>query len=307
MTTTASHTGFLLAFIEAALGPMSSKNAHRVSAILDQLGATEPWSSHALGQLSETDRQLVNDAQQLVTESQITHWTERVRQLAAEQVTVITAGTDDYPTNLRLVPNRPPVLFVKGQLHADDVRSIAIVGTRKATDAGMHAATRVATIMAKYNVTVISGLAEGIDTAAHTAALDAGGRTVAVYGTGINKLFPASNRALAQPITQHGACVSQWWPDQPGTKWTFPLRNIVTSGLSLGTVVIEAGETSGARLQAQDARKHGRRLFLFKDLVTRQPWAQALEGAPGVHVVNHPSDILELIDFDLQTEAFSVA
>ena len=187
-----------------------------------------------------------------------------------------------------------------------DERAIAVVGTRQASDTGRATAIDVATRLAKSGITVVSGLADGIDTVAHRAALDAGGRTIAVFGTGIDRVFPNSNRELARDVARSSACVSQWWPGQGGTRWTFPLRNIVTSGLSLGTLVVEASGTSGAKLQAEDARRHGRRLLLLEHLVTSQPWAEALVKEPGVHVVTNVREIIELVALDLDTESFSL-
>ncbi len=189
----------------------------------------------------------------------------------AQLLTVLDAG---YPANLRLIPNLPPFLFVRGEVLDDDARSAAVVGTREASEAGLRRAIRMASMLSERGVTVISGLARGIDTAAHKAALEAGGRTIAVFGTGITKVYPAENRALADRITEQGAVVSQFWPTRSGGRDTFPRRNVVTSGLSQGTVVIEASRTSGAKMQARLALEHGKRVFLVKSLVTDQQWAK---------------------------------
>lgn len=188
---------------------------------------------------------------------------------------LITVLDDDYPSNLRLIPNLPPFLFVRGELLPSDARSVAVVGTRKPTEAGERRARRMAEALVGKGVTVTSGLAQGIDTAAHTASLDAGGRTIAVLGTGIAKCYPAANKELAERIaTGGGALVSQFWPTSGPAKWTFPRRNVVTSGISQGTVVIEASSTSGAKMQARLALEHRKRVFLIRSLVTDQPWAK---------------------------------
>ncbi len=127
--------------------------------------------------------------------------------------------------------------------------------------------------LAGRRVTVISGLARGIDAAAHTATLDSGGQTIAVLGTGITQCYPPENRDLAEQITRAGAVVSQFWPTRSPGRDTFPRRNVV-SGLSQGTVVIEASSTSGAKMQARIALEHGKRVFLVKSLVTGQQWAR---------------------------------
>jgi DNA processing protein len=192
---------------------------------------------------------------------------------AAAGARLVTVLDDGYPANLRLVPNLPPFLFYRGDLREDDARAVAVVGTREATEAGLQQAASMARLLAERHVTVVSGLARGIDTAAHRGALDAGGRTIAVMGTGITRCYPAENRDLAEEITARGALVSQFWPTRQPGRDTFPRRNVVTSGISQGTVVIEAASTSGARMQARLALEHGKKVFLLRSLVTAQPWA----------------------------------
>jgi DNA processing protein len=185
-----------------------------------------------------------------------------------------TVLDDDYPANLRLIFNLPPFLFYRGKLRRDDARSVAVVGTREASAEGLRRAERLATLLAEQKVTVVSGLARGIDTAAHDATLRAGARTIAVLGTGILRTYPAENRDLAERIVERGALVSQFWPDQAPATYTFPRRNVVTSGLTQGTAVIEASSTSGAKMQARLAIEHGKQVFLLRTLVTAQPWAR---------------------------------
>jgi DNA processing protein len=196
---------------------------------------------------------------------------EAASRVGAQLVTVLDDG---YPPNLRLIPNLPPFIFYRGALTDADAWSVAVVGTRDATESGIRRADDMARLLAERDVTVISGLARGIDTAAHGAALDSGGRTIAVLGTGITKCYPADNRGLAEEIAQSGALVSQFWPTRPPGKDTFPRRNVVMSGLSQGTVVIEASKTSGAKMQARLALEHGKKVFLVRSLVMDQQWAQ---------------------------------
>lgn len=208
----------------------------------------------------------------------------------AQLVTVLDEG---YPANLRLIPNLPPFLFLRGELRDEDAFSVAVVGTRQATEKGIDRAARMSRLLAERAVTVISGLARGIDTSAHRAALAAGARTIAVFGTGITRCYPTENRDLAEEIMNSGALVSQFWPTHPPGRDTFPRRNIVTSGISQGTVVIEASSTSGAKMQARLAIEHGKKVFLLRSLVTSQPWASdyverrgAIEVADVDEVVN---------------------
>lgn len=186
---------------------------------------------------------------------------------------LVSVMDDGYPANLRLIPNLPPFLFYRGDLREEDTWSVAVVGTRQPTHDGVSRAAHMARLLAERNVTVISGLARGIDTAAHRAALTVGARTIAVLGTGITRCYPAENHDLAEEITSCGALVSQFWPTRPPGRDTFPRRNVVTSGISQGTVVIEASSTSGAKMQARLAIEHGKKVFLLHSLVTSQPWA----------------------------------
>ncbi|WP_331738519.1 DNA-processing protein DprA [Embleya sp. NBC_00896] len=190
----------------------------------------------------------------------------------ARLVTVLDA---DYPANLRLVPNLPPFLFHRGDLVEADARSVAVVGTRNASDAGLKRAARMARELVEHDVAVFSGLAKGIDTAAHRGTLEAGGRTVAVMGTGIAaKVYPAENRRLSEEILEAGgALISQFWPTSPPATWTFPRRNVVTSGCTMGSIVIEASSTSGAKMQARIAAEHGKQVFLIRSLATTEAWA----------------------------------
>jgi len=226
-------------------------------------------------------------------------WFERVDEevaladkIGARLVTVLD---EDYPLNLRLIYNLPPFLFLRGQPLLDvDLRSVAVVGTRQPSDRGIERATSLARGLVEAGVVVVSGLARGIDTAAHRSTLDAGGRTIAVMGTGITRTYPAENQELAERIATSGVLVSQFWPSSAPARWTFPRRNVVMSGIAQGTVVVEASSTSGARMQARFAIEHGKRVFLLRSLVTSQPWAQkfvrdrgAIEAASVEEILSH--------------------
>jgi DNA processing protein len=224
---------------------------------------------------------------------------ERVdAELAAAEVAgarLVTVLDDDYPANLRLIPNLPPFLFVRGDVRDADIRSVAVVGTRDASPAGIRRAQRMSKLLVEREVTVVSGLARGIDTAAHRAAIESGGRTIAVLGTGITKCYPAENRELAEEITRHGALVSQFWPTRSPGRDTFPRRNIVTSGLSQGTVVIEASGTSGAKMQARLALEHGKKVFLLRSLVMAQKWAQTYVQTRGAIEVAAVDEVVQYL------------
>ncbi|MEU3401351.1 DNA-processing protein DprA [Streptomyces filamentosus] len=208
---------------------------------------------------------------------------------------LVTVLDKDYPANLRVVGNLPPFLFYLGELDQRDARSIAVVGTRQASEDGLRRAARMARELVEHDVVIASGLAKGIDAAAHQATLTAGGRTFAVMGTGIAaSVYPAENRPLAKAIlSAGGALLSQFWPTNPPAKYTFPRRNVVTSGTTLGSVVIEASSTSGAKMQARLAAEHHKLVFLIRSLADTQPWAKKMLDDGRAILVTASSDITD--------------
>jgi DNA processing protein len=212
------------------------------------------------------------------------HW-------AANGMRLVTVLEPDYPANLRAVHDRPPIIFIRGRLTKQDARSVAVVGARQATPAGLDRARSIAHHLVDSGYTVVSGLAAGIDTAAHTATLAHQGRTVAVIGTGLSRAYPPQNADLQGEIAAKGAVVSQFWPDAPPSRRSFPMRNAVMSGIALATVVVEASHTSGSRLQARLALAQTRPVFLLQELVDAQPWARECATRPGAHVISDPAEI----------------
>jgi len=174
-----------------------------------------------------------------------------------------------YPALLAAIQS-PPDLWVRGVFERDDALAIAVVGTRRATPYGLEVAERLAFELAARGVTVISGLARGIDTAAHRGALTAGGRTIAVLGCGIDIAYPPENRALAGDIARQGAVISQFAPGTPPLPGYFPARNRTIAGLALGVVVVEAGERSGALITAGLAGDLGREVFAVPGRITSE-------------------------------------
>jgi DNA processing protein len=193
---------------------------------------------------------------------------------AADGLRLTTILDSDYPENLRTIDQVPPFLFYRGTLLPRDRSALAVVGTRKASAPGIKRAASLASMLGRSGVTVVSGLARGIDTAAHTACLDAGGRTIGVLGAGHWHFYPPENEALATRMEASGAVVSQFWPDTPPSRRTFPIRNAVSSGLSVGTVVVEASHTSGAKMQARLALEQRRLVLLPTSLVQQEQWAR---------------------------------
>lgn len=173
----------------------------------------------------------------------------------------IALGDPAYPVNLRDIPTPPERLYVRGALAGDDVLAIALVGSRAATPYGLAVAERLGADLAARGVTVVSGLARGIDSAAHRGALRAGGRTIAVLGSGVDVIYPPENRPLAGEIEARGALVSQFEVGTRPLPGHFPARNRVIAGLSLGVVVVEAAERSGSLITAALAGEIGREVM----------------------------------------------
>lgn len=223
---------------------------------------------------------------------------ERGSQVAARIIQLGWAahflGDQDYPAMLARTDDPPALLFRVGDQISDDDKMIAIVGTRHPSENGRLFAHRLAADLAMAGVTVVSGMAEGVDSAAHRGALDAGGRTIAVWGSSLDIVYPPSNRDLAEQIKQRGTIVSEYLPGTSPDRGTFPDRNRIISGLSEGVVVVEAGRKSGALITASQALAQGRELFA----VPGSPQAQTSLGTndlirKGARLVASVDDIFD--------------
>lgn len=174
---------------------------------------------------------------------------------------ILTLEDDSYPTLLREIEDAPPVLYGLGELLPQDDHALAVVGTRRASQYGKEMTRQLVAELAQVGITIVSGLAYGVDSYAHQAALDNGGRTIAVLGSGIDVLYPTEHRQLAQRICEQGAIITEFPLGTQPLPPHFPVRNRIISGLSLGTLVIEAPEKSGSLNTAQYAGEHGREVF----------------------------------------------
>jgi DNA processing protein len=174
---------------------------------------------------------------------------------------IVTQADAEYPELLKQIYDPPIVLYVKGTLLPKDKNSVAIVGSRQTTHYGVETARKLAYQLAYVGVTVVSGGARGIDSAAHQGALNSKGRTIAVLGTGINLVFPAENAELYNRIAENGALMTQFPFNRPADKQSFPIRNRIVAGMTLGTVVVEANLTSGALITSNFAAEYGRQVF----------------------------------------------
>jgi len=198
-----------------------------------------------------------------------------------------------YPDRLRNTPVAPPFLFAKGDLREDD-HAVAVVGSRKASPVGTAMARGISEALVDQQLAVVSGLAAGIDAAAHDAALKAGGRTVAFIATGINNVFPVGNEELQAKIADRGLLLSQFWPDPRPQKSTFLQRNALIAAYSVAAVVVEAGETSGARHLARQALEQSRPLILMERVTRANAWAKQLLSVPGVYLATGIEDVIEI-------------
>ena len=176
-------------------------------------------------------------------------------------VKVITIRDDSYPANLKAIYDPPQVLYVKGEILPGDSFSVSVVGTRTASAYGKMAAERLSKQLASRGITIVSGMAYGVDTAAHKGALEAGGRTIAIVGNGVDIVYPSGNVGLCEEIVKSGAVVSEFAMSSPPLRGNFPRRNRLISGIALGTLVVEAPERSGALLTADFALEQGREVF----------------------------------------------
>jgi DNA processing protein len=212
---------------------------------------------------------------------------------------IITYNDPDYPENLKNIPDYPIVLYVQGELKAQDKFSLAIVGSRRASFYGLSCAGKFAADLSQYGFTIVSGMARGIDTSAHRGALKQGGRTLAVMGSGFRHLYPEENAELATEISQNGAVISEFPIDTRPLRQNFPRRNRVISGLSLGVLVVEAARNSGALITADFALEQGREVFALPGKIdTGNSFGTNGLIKQGAKLVASVEDILEEFNLD---------
>ena len=207
---------------------------------------------------------------------------------------VIGAGDPEMPPRLRAIPDAPAVLFLRGDPGVLSAPQIAIVGSRRATPAGARIARRLAGELAARGLVVTSGLAQGVDAAAHRGALDAGGRTIAILGSSLDRVYPAGHRSLAARIAGQGALVSEFPFGTRPMPWNFPWRNRIISGLSLGVLVVEAADRSGSLITARLSGDQGREVFAVPGSILN-PLAAGCHRLlrDGAKLVERVEDILE--------------
>jgi DNA processing protein len=232
---------------------------------------------------------------------------QRLEQLGIQALTLLD---DAYPTRLREIADPPPVIFTRGRLTAADHLAVALVGTRRATPYGRAVAEHLARDLVAAGVTVVSGLAKGVDTAAHQAAVDGGGRTIAVLGNGLDQVYPPENGLLARQIVDRdaGALVSEFAPGVPPDAVNFPRRNRIIAGLSAATVIVEAGDKSGALITADFALEQGRDVLVVPGPIL-SPTSSGSNSLlkQGAIPVTSVDDILEVIGAQHDDDGLSLA
>lgn len=249
------HKGYWIAFNKVAgIGPA------RLAALIEVCGSLATAWKAPIQQLQQAglDRRSLENL--LLARRQL-HPEREWEEVQRAGVQVLTWDDPDYPENLRQIDNPPPVLYVRGQLYAYDSLAVALVGTRRASAYGREVAHTLAFELARNGITVVSGLALGVDAVAHRSALEASGRTLAVLGSGVDQIYPLQHRQLAEEIMANGALISEYPVGTRPEANNFPPRNRIISGLSRLVVIVEAGQRSGALITAQFAADQGRDVF----------------------------------------------
>jgi DNA processing protein len=271
----------------------------RLRTLLEFFGDVEAaWQASAddliaAGLGPKTSRALLETRQQVDLDAEAA----KVKSLGFE---VVTWEDDHYPQRLREIPAPPPVLYVWGEIKPQDRWAVAVVGTRRATAYGKAVAREVASMLAASGVTVISGLARGIDALAHKAALEVGGRTIAVLGSGLDRVYPPEHRHLAESIADAGAVISDYPLGTRPEPKNFPPRNRIISGLAMIVVIVEAGEGSGALITADFAAEQGREVFAVPgEINKRASRGTNLLIQSGARILISPEDVLEALNLDL--------
>jgi len=245
----------LLLALTPGIGPRLRK------ALIDHFGSAKAMMSAAVSDLRSVPGIGQKLSRAIVAARSEVNLENELRDCRENGVQILAEPEPAYPQSLRTIPDPPGVLFVRGEILPSDGIAIAIVGTRHGTQYGVAQAERLAAGLARCGYTIVSGLARGIDAAAHRGALKAGGRTLAVLGSGVLNVYPPEHEQLALEVIARGALVGENPPRSPPLSGAFPQRNRIITGLSLGVIVVEASERSGALISARHAMEQGREVF----------------------------------------------
>ena len=276
--------------------------AVRLQALMDHFGDLEPaWQAplDAL-QAAGLSLKLAERVIQVRTSVDLEKILERVTN---QGIGILTWDDSLYPARLKEIDQPPPVLYIRGTLTTEDAWAVAVVGTRRVSAYGRQVTEELAMYLAGNGVTVVSGLARGVDSIAHQSALKAGGRTLAVLGSGVDQIYPPEHKQLAESVISRGAILSDYAPGTPPDASNFPPRNRIISGLSMATVVVEAGDTSGALITAQFAVDQGREVFAVPGNI----YAPQSKGtnrliSQGARPLLSARDLLEILNLTRVTE-----
>jgi DNA processing protein len=251
-------------------------------------------------QAAGLSRKLAERVVQVRSDVNLENYLERVINRGIE---ILTWDDIQYPSRLKEIDQPPPVLYLRGTLKSEDNWAIAVVGTRRVSTYGRQVAEEIGSFLAANGVTVISGLARGVDAIAHQSALKAGGRTIAVLGCGVDRIYPPEHAHLAERIIANGAILSDYAMGTPPDASNFPPHNRIISGLSMATVVVEAGETSGALITAQFAVDQGREVFAVPgNILALQSKGTNKLIAQGAHPLLSVRDLLDVLNLTRNTE-----
>jgi DNA processing protein len=272
--------------------------AVRLKAVLDYFGSLEiAWNAPAdalqAAGLPQKSVDSLLEVRKKVNLESVCEYIEK------RGIHVVTWEDEGYPRRLKEINQAPPVLYIRGSIEMADDWAVAVVGTRRVTPYGRQVAIELSRFLAQNGVTVVSGLARGVDAVAHSSALQAGGRTIAVLGNGVDVVYPPEHQKLSNEIIQSGALISDYPVGTPPESQNFPPRNRIISGLSLATVVVEAGEKSGALITAEFAVDQGREVFAVPGSIL------AAQSAGTNHLIEQGarpllkmSEILEVLKLD---------
>ncbi len=276
--------------------------AARMRSLLDTFGdAQAAWEAPAeMLKAAGLGPKLLNNFLHVRADVSLDQVMERIQALG---ITVLTWEDEGYPRRLQEIDQPPPVLYERGQMLPADEFAVAIVGTRRITSYGRQATEEIAGTLARNGITIVSGLARGVDAIAHQAALNAGGRTLAVLGNGVDVVYPPENRRLAEQVIEQGALVSDYAPGTSPDAANFPPRNRIISGLARAVIVVEAGETSGALITAGFAAEQGREVFAVPGNI----FAVQSKGTnrlirDGAHPLLDCQDVLETLNLEMVSE-----
>jgi DNA processing protein len=262
--------------------------------LIEALGSPEKVLASGIPELLKVEgvgRSLADNIVRFKPDKKIIDEIDQIERLG---ISVVTLNNSAYPERLKKIYDPPPILYIKGEIKKEDENAIAIVGARNATTYGRTVTERLSSELVSYGYTIVSGMARGVDTFAHQGAMTAGGRTIAVLGSGIDIIYPPDNRELAGKIAKNGAIISEFQLGTPPERINFPKRNRIISGISAGVLVIEASNDSGSLITANAALEQGREVFAIPGNINSRN-SSGTNGLikKGAKLVENIDDILE--------------